>query len=58
MHCRLMLYCSLTGQLMDKSVEAIKKHMKGKKFERNKGEYKAGIRLTFWQAMCGVFIFV
>jgi hypothetical protein len=33
----LMLYCALTGQLIDKSVEAVKKHMKGKKFQRAKG---------------------
>jgi hypothetical protein len=32
-----MLYCALTGQLIDKSVDAVKKHMKGKKFERAKG---------------------
>jgi hypothetical protein len=32
-----MLYCALTGQLMDKSVGAVKVHMKGKKFIRNKG---------------------
>jgi len=36
--CRLMLYCALTGQLTDRSVDAIKKHMKGKKFQRAKGE--------------------
>jgi hypothetical protein len=34
----LMLYCALTGQLMDKSLEAVKKHMQGKKFLRAKGE--------------------
>lgn len=33
-----MLYCALTGQLMDKSLEAVKRHMAGKKFQRNKGE--------------------
>src|SRR5689334_11560677 len=32
-----MLYCALTGQLIDKSVDAVKKHMKGKKFQRAKG---------------------
>jgi hypothetical protein len=36
--CRLMLYCALTGQLMDKSLAAVKKHMQGKKFLRAKGE--------------------
>lgn len=41
--CRLMLYCALTGQLIDKSVDAVKKHMKGKKFERAKGG-----ALGFW----------
>ena len=33
-----MLYCALTGQLIAKSLDAIKLHMKGKKFERAKGE--------------------
>lgn len=32
-----MLYCTLTVQLMDQSVEAVKKHMQGKKFIRAKG---------------------
>lgn len=34
-----MLYCSLTGQLMDKSIEAARKHQAGKKYVRNKGKY-------------------
>lgn len=34
-----MLYCALTGQLMDKSLEAVKRHMKGKKFQRNKERF-------------------
>jgi hypothetical protein len=33
-----MLYCALTGQLMDKSLAAVKKHMQGKKFLRAQGE--------------------
>jgi hypothetical protein len=32
-----MLYCALTGQLIAKSLDAVKLHMKGKKFERAKG---------------------
>ena len=32
-----MLYCALTGQLVDKSLDAVKKHMQGKRFERAKG---------------------
>ena len=32
-----MFYCTLTGQLMDKSVDAAKMHMAGKKFVSNKG---------------------
>jgi hypothetical protein len=41
--CRTMLYCSLTGQLMDKSVDAIKKHMKGKKFQYKKGGLQGNV---------------
>eukprot|EP00798_Chlamydomonas_sp_ICE-L_P022969 gene22969-30158_t len=33
----LMLYCTLTGQLLDKSLEAVTKHMQGKKYINNKG---------------------
>jgi hypothetical protein len=32
-----MLYCALTGQLIAKSLDAVKLHMKGKKFIRAKG---------------------
>ena len=32
-----MLYCALTGQLMDKSLDAVKKHMQGKRFQYKKG---------------------
>ncbi|KAF6251180.1 surfeit locus protein 2-domain-containing protein [Scenedesmus sp. NREL 46B-D3] len=35
----LMLYCSLTGQLMDKSLQAVKNHMQGKKFLRAKERF-------------------
>jgi hypothetical protein len=39
-----MLYCALTGQLIAKSLDAVKLHMKGKKFQRAKGElvFRAG----------------
>jgi hypothetical protein len=33
-----MLYCTLTVQLIDQSIEAVKKHMQGKKFIRAKGK--------------------
>lgn len=33
-----MLYCTVTGQLLETSVEAVKRHMSGKKYIRNKGE--------------------
>lgn len=29
-----MLYCQLTGQLIDQSLDAVKRHIKGKRFER------------------------
>lgn len=32
-----MLYCALTGQLMAKTLDAVKLHMKGKKFLSAKG---------------------
>ena len=32
-----MLYCALTGELIDRSLEAVKQHMRGKKFQRAKG---------------------
>lgn len=34
-----MLYCALTGQLMEKSLAAVKKHMAGKRFLRAKERY-------------------
>ena len=34
-----MLYCALTGQLMDKSVDAVKLHMKGRKWKLAKGKH-------------------
>ena len=40
-----MLYCTLTCQLMDKSLEAVKRHMQGKKFVRGKGGAELGRRL-------------
>ncbi|KAL6755511.1 surfeit locus protein 2-domain-containing protein [Haematococcus lacustris] len=33
-----MLYCTLTGQLLAKSLEAVKRHMKGQRFQKNKSE--------------------
>lgn len=39
-----MLYCTLTGQLMDKSMQAVKTHEGGKKYLYNKGEW-AGTRV-------------
>jgi hypothetical protein len=33
-----MLYCALTGQLIAKSLDAVKLHMKGKRFQRARGE--------------------
>eukprot|EP00879_Flechtneria_rotunda_P002263 GHRR01002454.1.p1 GENE.GHRR01002454.1~~GHRR01002454.1.p1 ORF type:complete len:298 (+),score=104.82 GHRR01002454.1:153-1046(+) len=39
MNFPLMLYCALTGQLIDKSVEAVKQHMQGKKFMRAKERF-------------------
>jgi hypothetical protein len=38
-NCRQMLYCALTGQLMEKSLAAVKKHMVGKRFVRAKERY-------------------
>jgi hypothetical protein len=35
---RHMLYCTLTGQLLEKSVECIRVHMKGKRFQNNKSK--------------------
>jgi hypothetical protein len=46
---RLMLYCALTGQLMDKSLAAVKKHMQGKKFLRAKGEQCTNTHWSKWQ---------
>jgi len=40
-----MLYCALTGQLMDKSLEAVKQHMQGKRFQMKKGGGDEGIPL-------------
>lgn len=34
-----MLFCALTGQHIDKSVQAVKKHMQGKKFQRAKERF-------------------
>jgi hypothetical protein len=50
--CRLMLYCALTGQLMDKSLTAVKKHMQGKKFLRAKGE---AAHMVMWEVWCIVY---
>lgn len=36
--CSTMLYCTVTGQLLETSVEAVKRHMSGKKYLRNKGK--------------------
>ncbi|KIZ02584.1 Surfeit locus protein 2 [Monoraphidium neglectum] len=36
-----MLYCALTGQLIAKTLEAVKLHMKGKKFQRAKERFTA-----------------
>jgi hypothetical protein len=33
-----MLYCALTGQLIDKNLEAVKLHMRGKRFQAAQGE--------------------
>jgi hypothetical protein len=43
---RTMLYCTLTGQLLDKSLEAVKVHMTGKKYIYNKGEPREGRERT------------
>jgi hypothetical protein len=42
-----MLYCTLTVQLIDQSIEAVKKHMQGKKFNRAKGE-GAAVVVAAW----------
>ncbi|GIL85908.1 hypothetical protein Vretifemale_14436 [Volvox reticuliferus] len=36
-----MLYCALTGQLLEKSLAAVKKHMGGKRFVRAKARFVA-----------------
>uniref|UniRef100_A0A7S3R138 Vacuolar protein sorting-associated protein 13 VPS13 adaptor binding domain-containing protein n=1 Tax=Dunaliella tertiolecta TaxID=3047 RepID=A0A7S3R138_DUNTE len=36
-----MLYCALTGQLMDKSLDAVKKHIQGKRFQNKKARFAA-----------------
>lgn len=35
------LYCSLTCQLLEKSVAAVRQHMRGKKFQRAKAKFEA-----------------
>ena len=35
--CRSMLFCSLTNQLIDKSLDRIKQHMQGRRFLNAKG---------------------
>ncbi|EFJ47686.1 hypothetical protein VOLCADRAFT_117791, partial [Volvox carteri f. nagariensis] len=36
-----MLYCALTGQLLEKSLAAVKQHMGGKRFVRAKARFVA-----------------
>lgn len=36
-----MLYCALTGQLIEKSLASVKRHMVGKRFQRSKARFVA-----------------
>lgn len=39
-----MLFCALTGELLNARLEEVKQHLKGKKFGRAKGEQQRGRR--------------
>ncbi len=43
-----MLFCALTGELLNARIEEVKQHMKGKKFGRARGEGQVG---TDWPSL-------
>ena len=48
-----MLFCALTNQLLHKDSEAVKQHLKGKRFTKAQGEEGSGAALSSFVSLRG-----